>query len=400
MGTQNKTLACYATHLLRNYPLPKLILVKGQGSYVWDAQGRRYLDFTMGIASNTLGHCHPYWVRKVQEQAASFVHCSNIFAHENQAFLARRLVERAGPGRLFFCNSGAEANEALLKLTRLYGCRETGQEGKKYTILCAHNAFHGRTFGSMSATPQAKIQKGYSPLLKGFAFGRLNDLQSFANLIDEQTAAIFLETIQGEGGIHVAEPDFLRGIRKLCDDHGLLFLLDEVQCGLGRTGTFFAFEHSGIRPDAIAMAKGLGGGFPIGAIWVAEPYTDCFRPGSDGTTFGGSPLACAAALAVLDVIENEYLLEAVEGNSRPWIERLQKLAARFPDAVADVRGLGYLIGIALRDDPMRFAGRLCEKGLLAHIAGSNVVRFLPPLTATSEELDQGADIFEQVLYEW
>ena len=392
-------IAFYETHLLHNYPLPKLVLTKGQGSYVWDAQGRRYLDFTMGIASNTLGHCHPHWVRKVQEQAATFIHCSNLFAHPNQARLAHRLAEYAGPGRLLFCNSGAEANEALLKLSRLHGLRVTGQEGKQYKILCAQNAFHGRTFGGMSATPQAKIQGGFHPLLEGFAFGRLNDLQSFADLVDDQTAAIFLETIQGEGGIHVAEPDFLHGIRQLCDDHNLLLMLDEVQCGLGRTGKFFAFEHSGVRPDAIAMAKGLGGGFPIGAIWVAEPYADYFTPGSHGTTFGGSPLACAAALAVLDVIESEGLLEAIKRHSRGWLERLHKIGVQFPDVVAAIRGCGYLIGIELHDDPKPLVNRLREKGLLVPTAGGKVVRFLPPLTATSEDLAQAADILEEGLNE-
>ena len=351
----------------------------------------------MGIATNTLGHSHRAWVRRIQRQAAKLAHCSNLYNHPNRERLAQQLVQRAGTGRLFFCNSGAEANEALIKLARLHGMQQSGEQGKKYKILCAENAFHGRTFGGMSATTQAKIQNGFFPMLDGFAFGRFNDPQSFADLIDDQTAAIMLETIQGEGGIHVAEPSFLEKIRTLCDQHGLLLILDEVQCGIGRTGNFFAYEHSGVRPDAIGMAKGLGGGFPIGAIWVAEKYANLFTPGSHGSTFGGSPLACAAALAVLDEIESKDLLQKVTTQSKPWIERLQGLATRFPDKIAHVRGRGYMMGIQTKINPLSLIAELREKGLLVPPAGGSVLRLLPSLNTREKDLDSAADILEYVL---
>jgi acetylornithine aminotransferase/acetylornithine/N-succinyldiaminopimelate aminotransferase len=387
----------YDAHVLKNYGRAPITLVRGRGTQVWDDTGKSYLDFTSGIAVSSLGHCHPHWVSAVQRQAAELIHTSNLFRHPNQGELARRLVKLAGPGRVFFCNSGAEANEALLKLARLHGMQKSGEEGKCYKVICAKQAFHGRTFGGMSATPQEKIQKGFRPLVPGFAFGELNNLQSFVDLVDDQTAAIFLETIQGEGGIHACTPEFLRGIRDLCSQRNLLLMLDEVQCGVGRTGSFFAFQHAGITPDAIGMAKGLGGGFPIGAMWVRDRYADLFHPGNHGTTFGGTPLACAAALAVLDVMERDKLLEAVQTNSRPWLAELQTLAKEFPTQVLGVRGMGYLVGIQLSSDPAPYLAALREGGLLAPSAGVNVVRLLPPLNVTPEELARSVEIFRTVL---
>jgi acetylornithine aminotransferase/acetylornithine/N-succinyldiaminopimelate aminotransferase len=295
---------------------------------------------------------------------------------------------------VFFCNSGAEANEALIKLARLHGVRKAGgEEGKCYQILCAKSAFHGRTFGGMSATPQEKIQHGFRPLVPGFAFGELNDLGSFEALIDETTAAIFVETIQGEGGIHACTPEFLRGLRELCDRHDLLLMLDEVQCGVGRTGRFFAYECAGVTPDAIGMAKGLGGGFPIGAMWVAAAHADLFQPGNHGTTFGGTPLACAAALAVLDVVEREDLMAQVNANSGPWHAALRQLAVDFPEQVLEIRGAGFLVGVQLASEPGPYVAALRERGLLAPIAGGNVIRLLPPLNASPAELAQAVEIF-------
>ena len=387
----------YDAHVLKNYARAALTLVRGRGSLVWDDEGRQYLDFTSGIAVSALGHCHPHWVAAVQRQAGELIHTSNLFRNPNQAELARRLVQRAGPGRVFFCNSGAEANEALIKLSRLHGMKKAGgEEGKCIKVICARSAFHGRTFGGMSATPQEKIQKGFRPLAPGFAFAELNNLQSFADLVDDQTSAIFIETIQGEGGIHAATTEFLRGLRELCNRHNLLLLLDEVQCGIGRTGRFFAFEHADIHPDAIGMAKGLGGGFPIGAMWVRENAAELFNPGTHGTTFGGTPLACAAALAVLDVIERERLLEKVSLNSVPWLHSLQQLAGEFPSQLLGVRGSGYLVGLQLAADPTPVVAALREAGLLAPIAGGNVIRLLPPLTASPEELSQSVDILRKV----
>jgi acetylornithine/N-succinyldiaminopimelate aminotransferase len=387
----------YDAHVLKNYARPAITLVRGRGTQVWDDQGKCYLDFTSGIAVSALGHCHPYWVAAVQRQAAELIHVSNLFRNPNQAELARRLVGYAGPGRVFFCNSGAEANEALIKLARLHGAEKTGEEGKCFKIVCAKQAFHGRTFGSMSATPQEKIQKGFRPLVPGFEFGELNNLDSFAALIDEQTCAIFVETIQGESGITPCTPEFLRGLRALCNQHNLLLLLDEVQCGVGRTGTFYAFEQYGILPDAIGMAKGLGGGMPIGAMWVRENAAELFHAGSHGTTFGGTPLACAAALAVLDVIEKEKLLEYVRTASVTWHEALQSLVRDFPQQALAVRGCGFLVGVQLAGDPAPYVAALREQGLLAPTAGNNVVRLLPPLNATREELARSVEIFRTVL---
>jgi len=395
---RTSTADLYDAHVLKNYARAALTLVRGRGALVWDDQGKQFLDFTSGIAVSAIGHCHPYWVSAVQRQAAELIHTSNLFRNPNQAELARRLVGYAGPGRVFFCNSGAEANEGLIKLARLHGVRKAGgQEEKCYKIICAKSAFHGRTFGGMSATPQEKIQKGFRPLTPGFVFGELNNLNSFAELVDDRTAAIFVETIQGEGGIHPCTTEFLRGLRELCNRNNLLLLLDEVQCGIGRTGTFYAYEQAGIQPDAIGMAKGLGGGFPIGAMWVRENVAELFHPGSHGTTFGGTPLACAAALAVLDVIEREKLLERVRFESVPWHASLQQLVKDFPSQIVGFRGRGFLVGLQMVSDPVPYVAALREAGLLLPMAGGNVIRFLPPLTATREELAQSVEIFRGVL---
>jgi acetylornithine aminotransferase/acetylornithine/N-succinyldiaminopimelate aminotransferase len=388
----------YDANILKNYPRQPLTLVRGSGAQVWDDTGRAYLDFTSGVAVNALGHCHPHWVAAVQRQAGELIHTSNLFRHPLQAELARRLVGLTGPGRIFFCNSGAEANEGLIKLARLHGLKKAGgEEGKCFKIIAAHYAFHGRTFGAMSATPQEKIQHGFRPLVPGFAFGELNDLDSFAKLVDDSTAAILVETIQGESGVNGCTPEFLRGLRELCSRHNLLLLLDEVQCGVGRTGRFFGFEHYGVQPDAIALAKGLGGGFPIGAMWVRENAADLFQPGSHGTTFGGTPLACAAALAVLDVIDREKLLEKVSTQSVPWLAALRRLAQDFPTQVLGARGIGYLVGVQMAGDPAPTMAALRTRGLLAAAAGHNVIRLLPPLTATAAELDGSVEIFRTAL---
>ena len=394
---RTSTAEIYDAYVVTNYARPALTLVRGSGCSVWDDQGREYLDFTSGIAVSALGHCHPVWVEAVRRQAGELIHVSNLFRHPLQAELARQLVLRAGPGRAFFCNSGAEANEALIKLARLHGVKKSGEEGRCHKIICAKGAFHGRTFGGMSATPQEKIQKGFRPLVPGFVFGELNNLRSFADLVDDRTSAIFVETIQGESGINPCTDEFLAGLRHLCDRHKLLLLIDEVQCGVGRTGRFFAFEHTGILPDAIGMAKGLGGGFPIGAVWIRENAAEYVQPGSHGTTFGGTPLACAAALAVLHVIDKEKLLDKVAANSGPWLKKLEKLAADFPQQLKAVRGRGYMIGLQMAGDPAPHQAALREAGLLAPGAGNNVIRLLPPLIATRAHLDRSVEIIRGVL---
>ena len=395
---RTNTAELYDAHVLKNYARAPLTLVRGRGTQVWDDAGNSYLDFTSGIAVSALGHCHPHWVAAVQRQAGELIHVSNLFRNPNQGELARRLVGYAGPGRVFFCNSGAEADEGMIKLARLHGMKKAGgEEGRCFKIVGAKNAFHGRMFGGMSATPQEKIQKGFRPLVPGFAFGELNNLESFAALVDDQTAAILVETIQGESGINPCTPEFLRGLRRLCDERNLLLLIDEVQCGLGRTGKFYAFEHAGIRPDVIAMAKGLGGGMPIGAIWAGDRAAELFQPGSHGTTLGGTPLACAAALAVLDVIEREQLLAHVTRVSVAWHDALAALAKSFPQHIAAVRGNGFLVGVQMTSDSAPWLTAMRERGLLAVSSGNNVIRLLPPLIATADDLAQATEIFRSVL---
>lgn len=383
--------------LLRNYGPPAFNAERGEGVYLYDDSGEGYLDFGTGIAVTSLGHSHPKWVQAVQKQAATLVHCSNLYGIPGQVKLADRLIAQTGPGKILFCNSGAEANEALIKLARLHGRHLCdGEEGRRYQVVCANNAFHGRTFGGMAATPQEKIQSGFHPMLDGFRFGDLNDIDSFDRLIDDSVAAVFIESIQGEGGIFPAEAGFLRELRALCDERGALLILDEVQCGIGRTGNFFAYQSAGIRPDAVGMAKGLGGGFPIGAIWVAEPYADLFQPGSHGTTFGGNPLACAAANAVLDVIEEEDLLDQVQSQSARWHKALQALCEKFSNHIIGMRNVGYMVGLQLHADCRAVAHSAREKGLLIVPAGHNTVRLLPPLITSKDELERSVIILEEV----
>lgn len=383
--------------LMKNYGPPAFNAVRGDGLYLYDANGRRYLDFGSGIAVTSIGHCHPKWVQAVQAQAATLTHCSNLYGIPGQQQLADRLVAQAGPGRVLFCNSGAEANEALIKLARLHGKHLCGgNEAQRYTIVTADNAFHGRTFGGMGATPQAKIQGGFGPMLAGFKFAQLNKIETFDALVDDAVAAVFIESIQGEGGIFPAEDHFLQELRALCTERGALLILDEVQCGIGRSGHFFAFQKSGIQADAIGMAKGLGAGFPIGAIWAAEPYADLFQPGSHGTTFGGSPLACAAANATLDIIEEESLLEKVNANALIWHDAIRTLIKRYPQHLVGMRGAGYMVGLPLNTDALAVTTAAREKGLLIVPAGHNTIRLLPALTATPEELIESIRILDQV----
>jgi len=395
------TAANYAANVAHNYGAPPITLVKGQGTHVWDSAGKRYLDFASGIAVNAVGHAHPHWVKRIAEQAGKLVHVSNLYRNEPQGQLAHALALRCGPGRVIFCNSGAEANEGLLKLARLHGQRKSGSEGACIGVIVAEKAFHGRTFGGMSATPQEKIQKGFRPLLSGFTAVPLNDLAAWDKAIDSKTtAAVLIESIQGEGGVNPAAPDFLRGVEQLCRERNVLFLIDEIQCGIGRTGKFFAYEFAGIKPDAIAMAKGLGGGFPIGAIWMAPPHDDLFQAGSHGTTFGGGPLAATAGLAVLEIIEAEHLLAKVTERSVGWHTELHKLVELRPDLVKEVRGAGYMVGVILNIDPIPVVAALREAGILTAPAGGVAVRLLPPLNASPEELAEAVAILRQVLGGW
>lgn len=398
MNANTNTEQLYNDNVLGNYGLPPITFVRGRGLCLWDDLGKEYLDFCSGIAVTSLGHCHPKLVAAIQEQANELICVSNLYRNEVQARLAAKLNAKAGGnGKVFFCNSGAEANETLIKLARLYGCRKSGQDGKQYKVVCAKNAFHGRTFGGMSATPKKNVRQGFAPLVDGFAFAELNDIDSFAAAIDGNTAAVFIETIQGEGGIYPAKKQFLKDLRNLCTEREILLMIDEVQCGVGRTGRFFAFEHAGIEPDAIGMAKGLGGGVPIGGVWVSDQYVELFKPGSHGTTFGGTPLISAAALSVIETIEDEGLLENVIDNGAYVMKRLAKLKSKYPHYISDVRGLGFMIGIQIAESPAEVVTQLRDNGLIVPPAGSNVVRLLPALTATKDDFDEALRIFESVV---
>lgn len=377
--------------LIGNYAPPPIDVTQGKGSFIWDSTGKKYLDFASGIAVTNVGHSHPDWVESVQQQAAKLVHCSNLFSIPQQVSLAEHIVSKIGSGKVLFCNSGAEANEALIKLSRLFGNQS---ETQRTNILVATNGFHGRTLGALSATESKKYRQGFEPLLPGFTFCRYNDLAHFESSINEKTVAILVESIQGEGGLEEATDSFLIGIENLCTQHNLLFMMDEVQAGIARTGNFLGYQKSGVTPHAIAMAKGLGGGFPIGAIWVHDSYSSLFKPGSHGTTYGGSPLACTAALAVLKIIEEEGLVEKANLAGKKLREGMEKLSKQFPTIISHVKGRGLMLGLGLLFDPSPLIASLREKGLITVGAANNTLRLLPPLTVSNEEIEDALDIIE------
>ena len=385
----------HSQYLVSNYAAPAIEIIRGQGTKVWDTDGKEYLDFTTGIAVSNIGHSHPYWVQAVSTQTKELVHCSNLFSIPEQVRLAKRLVDKIGPGKVLFCNSGAEANEGLLKLARLSG--NQNPEKPRHGIVVAENGFHGRTLGALSATASPKYRKGFEPLLPSFSFAKLNDIQAFDQAISADTSAVLIESIQGEGGIYVADDSFLQELSSICTERKVMLLLDEVQAGIGRTGEFLGFQKSGILPSAVAMAKGLGGGFPIGAIWISEQYANTFGPGSHGTTFGGSPLACSAAHAVLDVLEEEDLISATRQKGDILHQKLSQFITKYPDLVAEVRGRGLMLALAFKNDPAPFVKKLREAGLLVVGAGGHAIRFLPPLNVKDAEIELAMNILETIL---
>ncbi len=366
--------------------------VKGEGSYLWDEEGKKYLDFLSGLAVNVVGHCHPQVVEAICSQAQTLSHTSNLYYTGPQALLARELVEKTLPGgKVFFANSGAEANEAAIKLARRYSAG-------RYKIITAERSFHGRTMAALTATGQAKYQEPFKPLLAGFSYAQFNDLDSFAALVDEETAAIIIEPVQGEGGVFVADPQFVRGLRELCDSENLLLIFDEVQCGMGRTGKLWAFEHYGVKPDILTVAKGLGGGLPIGALVAADNCACTFQPGDHASTFGGNPVVCAAALAVFKIIHEPGFLDKVQ-------EKGKKMEHAFNDALSSInnlegefRGLGLICAVELNKPLAKSLQETCtEQGLLLNAIGDNIVRLLPPLTISDEELDEGLAMIFNIL---
>ena len=372
---------------------PERALVKGAGTKVWDAEGNEYLDFLAGIAVLNVGHCHPNVVKAIQEQAAKLMHVSNLYYNEVQPQLAKKLSGIAGGGKCFFCNSGAEANEGLIKLARLWG-----SDKGKFEVITMKNSFHGRTLATLTATGQEKVQKGFAPLPAGFIHAEFNNLDSVKEAVTDKTAAILVEAVQGEGGVVPADPEFLTGLRELCDEQDLLLFFDEVQTGVGRTGHWFGFQNVDVQPDAFSLAKALGNGFPIGAIVAAPKVADIFQPGNHATTFGGTPLACAAALAVLETIEQEKLLENASAMGALLLDRLQTIAARY-DWIEGARGIGLMAGLVLNDSALPLQKLLEKKGLLTLATAVKVLRMLPPLTVTTEEIERAAVLIAEACKE-
>lgn len=374
-----------------------LELERGQGSCLWDTSGRRYLDLGGGIAVCSLGHANPEIADALNEQARKLIHVSNLYYTEPQARLAQRLVRLVAPGRLFFCNSGAEANEGLYKLARKFG-----YESGRFEIITAENSFHGRTLAGIAATGQEKVKKGFDPAVAGFKHVPYNDLEAVRNAITPQTVAVLIEAVQGESGIVRATPDYLLGLRQLCDEHDLLLLLDEVQCGHFRTGKFHAWQtivgDAVFLPDGTSMAKSLGGGFPIGAFWVRDRHAAVLSSGSHATTFGGSPLGCAVALKILEVMERDRLGENARQLGAFLIDELRAMAAKHAGVVREVRGLGLMIGIEFAEAPaIEVVQRLHENGVLTIPAGTSVVRLLPALNLKPGEAEEGLRIIEKVV---
>ncbi len=403
----------FSKHVVPSYARFDLALVRGAGSYVWDVNGRRYLDLGGGIAVCSLGHSNPEITEALVEQSQKLVHVSNLYYHEPQGRLAERIVKHLAPGKVFFCNSGAEANEGLYKLARKFGHSEG-----RFEVLTALNSFHGRTLAGISATGQEKVKKGFEPMVQGFRHVPFNDLQATREALSPATVAILIEGVQGEGGITAASAEYLLGLRKLCDEKKLLLLIDAVQCGHFRTGRFQSFQRilEGIPgaetflPDGLSMAKSLGGGFPMGAFWVRERHQDLLGAGTHGTTFGGTPLGCAVALKVLDVIERDRLADNARTTGEFLKAELQRLVNAYPGVLKSVRGLGFMIGLEVAEKEkisafasgdktasIQLVNRFHQAGLLTIPSGSQIIRLLPPLNLTPQQADEGIKIIDNVV---
>ncbi|MFO7178884.1 MAG: aspartate aminotransferase family protein [Pseudomonadota bacterium] len=382
--------------LYPNYRQPDLVLVRGQGAVLWDASDRRYLDLYAGIAVSALGHGHPALVRAVSEQAARLVHVSNYYFNEPNVRLAARLCALTGMDRAFFANSGTEAVEAALKLVRRHFFAQGQRE--RLRVIAFHNSFHGRTLGALAATGQDKYREGFG-LLPNVSHVPYGDLDAVRSALGPDVAAIIVEPVQGEGGVLPAPKGFLPGLRALADEHGCFLIADEIQTGIGRTGTFLAVEHDKVRPDVVVLAKGLGGGVPIGAMLCTRSLEGALPPGSHGSTFGGNPLASAAALAVLDTMESEGLLAAVRARAGTLAAGLERLAQRYPKTVVAHRGLGLLQALVLAPevDARALVSDLQKAGVLVTVAGACALRFSPPLVITDAEIEEGLSIVERVL---
>ncbi|MEN2983544.1 MAG: acetylornithine transaminase [Dictyoglomaceae bacterium] len=383
-------------YVMNTYNRLPIAIVRGKGAKVWDADGNEYLDFVAGIAVCSLGHCNDELISAIISQTQKLMHISNLYYIEPQGELAKIIVENSCGDKVFFCNSGAEANEAAIKLARKYGKLHGGED--KYEIISAYRSFHGRTLATITATGQLKYQRGFEPLPQGFKYIPFNDISALYENINEKTCAVILEPIQGEGGIYVAEKEFLRTARELCDKYNALLIFDEVQCGIGRTGKFLAYQHFDIEPDIITLAKALGGGFPIGAMVANKKCSNTFSPGDHASTFGGNPLACSAGIATLNYIFKNGILEHVKSVGNYLKEKLIELANKFT-FIKEVRGLGLMLGMELSIDGRKIVERCQRNGLLINCVGENILRFLPPLIITKLEVDEAIRILEKVFSE-
>jgi len=390
----------FEQNVVPSYVRFDVVLERGDGSYAWDVDGKRYLDLAAGIAVCSLGHAHPEMTKALTEQSQKLIHVSNLYYNELQGRLAKRIVDLIAPGRVFFCNSGAEANEGLFKFSRKFG-----HDQGRYEIITTFESFHGRTLAGIAATGQEKVKKGFEPAVAGFKQVPFNDLDAMRGAITSKTAAVLIEPVQGESGITIASPEYLIGLRRTCNEQNLLLLFDEVQAGHFRTGKFQSWqcilekEHVDLVPDAVSMAKSLGGGFPIGAFWVRDKFANVLSAGSHASTFGGTPLACAVALKVFDVIERENLAANARDTGAFLLRELQTVQQRFPKVVKVVRGLGLMIGIEFqpRFKAAEIVKELHKRNILTVPAGNSVIRLLPPLNLSRPEAEEGLRAVEKLV---
>ncbi len=392
MSKSTEIIEEYKKYLMPTYA-PSIVISKAKGSRVYDADGKQYYDFTSGIGCHNVGHCTEGVVKAIQDQAAMLTHCSNLFVNEPQVKLAKKLVEISGlGGKVFFCNSGAEANEAAIKLARKWG----SANGGRYEVITMRNGFHGRTLATVAATGQDWCQAGFEPLPVGFAYADFNDLESVKAALTDKTVAIMLEAVQGEGGVTPATPEFMAGVRALCDEKNLLMICDEVQCGMGRTGMWWGWQNFGVKPDLFTCAKSIADGVPMGALVSNAKFADVFQAGNHASTFGGNALACAASLATIKIIEDEKLLDAAKSKGEMLKAALQAFAEKY-DQVLDVRGLGLMLGMVVDGDPKVVVEAFRDMGVLALTAGGNVVRFLPTLSMTEARLEEAVEMMGDAL---
>ena len=372
----------------------KIVLDHGEGVYVFDNNGRKYIDFLAGIAVNVLGHAYAPLVKTIAEQAGRMIHCSNLYYTQTQADAAERLVRLTGLGKAFFANSGAEANEGAIKIAHKYA---HAKDPEKSQIITAWHSFHGRTLATLTATGQPKYHEGFGPLPEGFDYVHYGNIEELEKMMSAKTCAVLLETIQGEGGVHVPTAEYLKRVRELCDEHGALLIFDEIQCGMGRTGKMFAYEHFGVQPDIVTLAKGLAGGVPIGAFIVTDEVAGAFHAGDHGTTFGGNPLACAAANVVLDTVQKEGILGHVDKVGAYFREKLEGFQKKYPALIKEVRGMGLLLGMELSIEGRGIVNECLEHGAIINCTAGNVLRFVPPLIVKEAHIDELCAILEPIL---